>query len=118
MIYINDHIDQFSLDEALLEISQQRREQALKFKYEQGQRLSVAAYLLLKEGLRQEYGLTENPLFGYHEDGKPFIEGHADIHFNLSHCKEAVVCAVPAQVQQFWMLEYLREGGEHVVKEI
>ena len=94
MIYINDYIDQFSLDEALLEISQQRREQALKFKYEQGQRLSVAAYLLLKEGLRQEYGLTENPVFGYHENGKPFIEGLSDIHFNLSHCRQAAICGV------------------------
>jgi 4'-phosphopantetheinyl transferase len=94
MIYINDHIEQFSLNDALQEISQQRRDQALKFKHEQGQRLSVAAYLLLKEGLRQEYGITTNPIFGYHADGKPFLEGHPGIHFNLSHCRQAAICGL------------------------
>ena len=53
MIYINDDIGQLDMETALQEISEQRREQALKFKFAQGQRLSVAAYLLLKEGLRE-----------------------------------------------------------------
>ena len=54
----------------------------------------MLAYLLLKEGLRQEYGLTDNPIFEYNEHGKPSIVGHPEIHFNLSHCKEAAICAV------------------------
>ena len=45
------------------EISEQRREQALKFKHEQGQRLCVLAYQLLKEGLEKEYDLT------FHDSG-------------------------------------------------
>ena len=45
------------------EISAQRREQALKFKFEQGQRLCVLAYQLLKQGLREMYGITESPVF-------------------------------------------------------
>lgn len=94
MIYINDETDRLPLETALQEISEQRREQALKFKHEQGRRLSVAAYLLLKEGLRQEYGITDNPVFGYHANGKPFIESHPDIHFNLSHCRAAALCAI------------------------
>ena len=93
-VYINEHIWDFDLEAALKTISEQRREQALKFKHEQGQRLCVLAYLLLKEGLRQEYGLTDNPIFEYNEHGKPSIVGHPEIYFNLSHCKEAVVCAV------------------------
>ena len=87
MIYINDEIEELPLEIALQQISEQRREQALKFKHEQGQRLSVAAYLLLKEGLRQEFGLTYNPIFGYHANGKPYIDGCPDIHFNMSHCR-------------------------------
>ena len=94
MIYLNDHIKDFDLEEALTRLSPQRREQALRYKHEHGRRQSVAAYLLLCEGLREEYGITEPPVFGYHKGGKPFIEGRSDIHFNLSHCLEAAVCII------------------------
>ena len=94
MIYLSEDIWDFDLSKALNEISEQRREQALKFKFEQGQRLCVLAYQLLKEGLHKEYGITENPIFEYNEHGKPSIVGHPEIYFNLSHCKEAVVCVI------------------------
>lgn len=94
MVYIDEHIDDFDLQAALPEISEQRRLQALRFKFERGQRTCVLAYLLLKKALREEYGLTENPLFEYGPHGKPFIVGHPEIHFSLSHCREAVACAV------------------------
>ena len=93
----------------------QRREQALKFRFEQGQRLCVLAYQLLKQGLREEYGITENPVFEYNEHGKPAIVGHPDIFFNLSHCKEAVVCAIsdcPVGID----VESLREYRESLVR--
>lgn len=94
MIYIDEHINDFDLQAALQEISEQRREQALRFTHEFGQRTCVLAYLLLKRALREEYGITENPIFEYSEHGKPSIAGHPDIHFNLSHCRKAVACAV------------------------
>jgi 4'-phosphopantetheinyl transferase len=97
MIYIDEHINDFDLESALLELSDQRREQALRFKYEQGRRTCVLAYLLLKRALREEYGITENPIFEYGEHGKPSIVGHPEIFFNLSHCREAVACAVSDQ---------------------
>lgn len=94
MVYVDDHIWDFDLEAALRDISEQRREQALRFKHEQGRRQSVLAYLLLKKALFQEYGITENPLFEYGEHGKPSLVDHPDIYFNLSHCAEAVACAV------------------------
>ena len=93
-IFVSEEIWDFDLAAALKEISEQRREQALKFKFEQGQRLCVLAYQLLKQGLREVYGITENPTFEYNEHGKPSIVGHPEIHFNLSHCKHAAVCAI------------------------
>lgn len=48
MVYIDEHIWDFDLDAALAEISEQRREQALRFKHELGRRQCVLAYLLLK----------------------------------------------------------------------
>ena len=94
MLYIDDHIWDFNLDEALQSVSPQRREQALQFKFELGRRQSVLAYLLLKRGLYREFGITENPMFEYGEHGKPAIVGRPDIFFNLSPCREAVACVI------------------------
>ena len=93
-VFLSEEIWDFDLAAALEEISGQRREQALKFKYELGQRLCVLAYQLLKRGLKEVYGMEENPQFIYNEHGKPSIEGHPEIFFNLSHCKEAAICAI------------------------
>lgn len=94
MVYIDEHIWDFDLDAALAEISEQRREQALRFKHELGRRQCVLAYLLLKRGLREAFGIEDNPVFEFGEHGKPAIVGHADVFFNLSHCREAVACVV------------------------
>ena len=113
-VYISEKIWDFDLQAALGEISEQRCEQALKFKHEQGQRLCVLAYQLLKEGLRKEYGITDNPIFEYNEHGKPSIVGHPEIFFNLSHCKEAVICVIsnkPVGVD----VECIREFKESLV---
>ena len=112
---VAEDICAFDLEAALKEISEQRREQALKFKYELGQRLCVLAYLLLKKGLRETYGITDNPIFEYNEHGKPSIVGHPEIYFNLSHCKEAVVCVIsdqPIGVD----VESIREYKESLVR--
>jgi 4'-phosphopantetheinyl transferase len=114
-IFVSEEIWDFDLAAALKEISEQRREQALKFKFEQGQRLCVLAYQLLKQGLREVYGITENPTFEYNEHGKPSIVGHPEIHFNLSHCKHAAVCAIsdkPVGID----VESIREYKEGLVR--
>jgi len=114
MIYLSEKIWDFNLPEVLMDISAQRREQALKFKHELGQRLCVLAYRLLKQGLREEYGITENPVFGYNEHGKPSIVGHPEIYFNLSHCKEAAACAIsdkPIGID----VECIREAKESLI---
>ena len=114
-VLVSEDIWEFDLEAALKEISEQRREQALKFKHEQGQRLCVLAYQLLKQGLREEYGIEENPIFEYNEHGKPSIVGHPDIYFNLSHCKEAVVCTINSQPIGV-DVESIREYKESLVR--
>ncbi|MCH5307425.1 MAG: 4'-phosphopantetheinyl transferase superfamily protein [Prevotella sp.] len=97
MVYLNDDIASVDWQAALPLLSEQRKEQCLKFKYERGRQTCVAAYLLLCEGLKQEYGIAEPPVFSYGEHGKPAIVGRSDVHFNLSHCREAAVCVVDKQ---------------------
>lgn len=97
MVYINDCTDELDLAAALAEVSPQRRELALKFRHESDRRLSLAVYLLLKKGLREEYGITENPVFGYLKDGKPFLSDYPNIHFSFSHSRKVALCAVSDQ---------------------
>jgi len=97
MVYVDDRIWEFDLEAGLTEISELRREQALRYRHELGRRQCVLAYLLLKRALREEFGITENPVFAFGEHGKPTLVNHPDIHFNLSHCREAVACVVGNQ---------------------
>ena len=93
-LFIDSDIHNFNLQEALGEISASRREKALKFKHEQGQRECVLAYLLLKRALMEVYGIEGNPEMVEQEGGKPMLKDHPEIHFNLSHCKSAVACVI------------------------
>jgi 4'-phosphopantetheinyl transferase len=93
-LFINDHIDDIDWEASLPLLSEQRREQVLRFKHILGRRTCVAAYLLLRKALLEVYGITEKPVFEYGEHGKPYIVGHPELHFSLSHCKEAAVCVL------------------------
>ena len=94
MTYIDDNLQLIDIGEAMTRLSAQRREQAMRYSYDLGQRTCIAAYMLLCSALQTEYGIAALPEFGYGEHGKPYIIGHEDIHFNFSHCREAVVCSV------------------------
>lgn len=94
MIYIDDHIWDFDLRHALETISEWRRGYALRYRRELDQRLSVAAYKLLQRALLTEYGIHILPKFIYNGHGKPSLQGFPEIYFSLSHCSQAVVCAV------------------------
>lgn len=94
MVYIDSHPQLLDLTEALAAVSAERRTYALRYRREEDQRLCLSAYLLLQRALREEYGLSEVPPFCIGEHGKPVLEGYPDIHFNLSHCREAVACVV------------------------
>lgn len=97
MLYIIDDLDKISEEEVeriVATLPQQRREQALRFKFALGKKTCALAYDLLCKGLREEYGIVDKPVFEYGEHGKPQIIGREDIHFNMSHCKKAVMCYV------------------------
>lgn len=115
MVYIDDNIDGFDLESALPLLSEQRREQVLRFKYELGRKTCAMAYLLLRRALREEYGIHDAPEFEYGEHGKPTIVGHPAIHFNLSHCRLAVACAVSDQPIGI-DIESIREYNDSLVR--
>lgn len=96
MIYIADNPLQIHLESALAAVSEQRRQYALRYVRDEGRRLSVAAYVLLCHALKEEFGITSPPEFAFTENGKPYLRDFPHIQFSLSHCREAVACAVAA----------------------
>ncbi|MCF0172360.1 MAG: 4'-phosphopantetheinyl transferase superfamily protein [Bacteroidales bacterium] len=70
-----------------------RRERISRFRFSLDRRLSAVAELLLRYGC----GLTDGqplPWISFASRGKPFFADNPSLHFNLSHCREAVACVV------------------------
>lgn len=96
-LYVMDELDSVSADEltaAIDSLPQWRREKAVRFKFEQGKKECAFSYLLLCRGLDEMYGIKDKPMFEYGQHGKPVIAGRQDIHFNFSHCKNAIACVL------------------------
>ena len=96
MIYLYENLAEYS-DESYLKhldaLPAWRREKALQYKKLDDRKRSVLAFVLLQHALREEYGINEVPEFVYNEFGKPSFS-NLPIRFSLSHCKDAVACAV------------------------
>ena len=75
-------------------VSEQRREQALQYKHAFGQYACLKSYLILQDLLREHYGIEGDLVFSYNEHGKPMLKEVSNIHFSISHCKEAIAVAV------------------------
>ncbi|MBO4373832.1 MAG: 4'-phosphopantetheinyl transferase superfamily protein [Lachnospiraceae bacterium] len=88
------NITEEELEKDLTLLPEWRREAAVRFKFLSGKVQCAKAYLLLRQALLEEYGIRVDDEFGYGKNGKPYLIRHPEIHFNLSHCKEAVMCAV------------------------
>lgn len=71
-----------------------RRKKALSYRFDIDRVLSAKAYLLLCRALEEVYGIKEPPEFEYIANGKPVLAERKDIHFNLSHCRNGVMCVV------------------------
>ena len=97
ILCLNDHIADLSEEQTerlINSLPEWRREQALRYKQLQGRKECAIGYVELLRGLRERFNINEMPAFAYKEHGKPYLKEHPDIHFSISHCKEAVGCFV------------------------
>ena len=74
-------------------VSEQRRDDALRFAHRFGQFACLKSYVMLREILESK-GLSHPFLFGCNEHGRPFLIVHPEVHFNISHCKNGIAVAV------------------------
>ena len=82
------------LSEALSGLPEWRLRKALSYRFDIDRYTCAQAYKLLRELLSENYCITGDVEFDYHTDGKPFLKDYPEIHFNFSHCRRAVLCAV------------------------
>lgn len=78
----------------LLRLPSHRYSKAMTYRFIADRKRCVKAYMLLWEGLRQEYGVSDAPSFTYGPNGKPFLLDSPEIFFSLSHTGNAVLCAL------------------------
>ena len=97
MIYLFQELDLISnelLHQMIFSLPVARREYVQHFKLPEDQKRSALAWLLLRYGLKQEYGFREIPDFQKTSSGKPFFRGENMPFFNLSHSGNFVGCAL------------------------
>ena len=75
-------------------VSEQRREQALKYKHTFGQYCCLKSWLMLMNELGNER-MSELGEWKYNEHGKPYWEDGP--YFSISHCKEGIAVAIGDQ---------------------
>lgn len=73
----------------------QRRERALRCRGVVDRDNCILSYLLLRHALKSRFGLHD-PVIEFPQRGKPFLPEHADIHFNISHCRSGCMVGVSA----------------------
>lgn len=96
MIRIKEDIQNITekeLEWAIPHIPAWRKAQIDRFKFLQGKVECAFSYVLLCEML-ESMGIDGHPTFDYAPNGKPSLREHPDVHFNISHCKVAIACAV------------------------
>ena len=97
MIYYADQLDMIDdkLFQALLPyVSNERMAVANRYRFRADCVQSVLAFILLRIGLWEEYGISQVPGIATGNGKKPYLTEHPHIHFNLSHCKTGVACAL------------------------
>jgi len=82
------------VDDHLHLLPPSRQEQCARYRQPIDQANCVLAYLLLAQGLREQYDIAEPSDFAHGDNGKPYLKEYPHISFNISHCKHGVVCAI------------------------
>lgn len=96
-VYLFDQLEAFTDDlfyQSLALLPDERQKKATAYRQKIDQKLSVLDYVLLNYGLKNEYAITENIVFSYSAKGKPYLTDYPQIHFNISHCRNGVICGL------------------------
>ena len=102
-------------DRLLGVVPEYRREKAMRFKFPGARMQSLGVGLLLRQACR-DFGIEgadEYVVLG--ENGKPAFRDVPEVHFNLSHSKERVMCVI-SPYEAGCDVERVREGRSRLAE--
>lgn len=120
MIYIyenKEELNDFLLDRLYNKLPVSRKERAASFKFRKGKISCIIGYLLFLYGYRNQTGYSDLPDFLHHENNKPYIGGHTDFYFNISHCNSAI-CCICGNNEVGIDIENVRKISENIINKI
>ena len=97
VFYIRNNIPiQDNTFEFLLQfVEGQKQERILQQRIKQNADNMLIGEILAKVAIKKTFGINiAKQNFAYSEYGKPYLSNYPDVHFNISHSGEYVVCAV------------------------
>lgn len=75
-------------------VSNERKDRIRKFYFEKDKVHSIFAEVILRYALWEKYGLKDDIIIQKANYGKPYLANYKNIHFNLSHSGDWVLCGV------------------------
>ncbi|BAP29567.1 4'-phosphopantetheinyl transferase [Chryseobacterium sp. StRB126] len=90
--FISEEKHQYFLDRYLNSFPEEFRQNILKYRRWQDAQLSLLGRVLLQVGLKSHFHIDEAQIMRS-PDNKPYLKDQ-HVHFNISHSKELVVCAI------------------------
>lgn len=98
-------------------ISAERREKIKKYYFNQDKKRSLIAELLLRYSLKIRFDISQSEIqFIKNSFGKPMIKNSEQIHFNLSHSGDWVVCGVNYDYTVGIDVEIIKENNLDIAK--
>lgn len=91
--FIDEERHQEILDQHLNLFSEDFKSKILKYRRWEDAQLSLLGRILLLHGLKTYYDITTVPEIYILSNKKPYLKGNP-VHFNISHSRNMVVCAI------------------------
>lgn len=92
-IYERNSEDSFIIEKAEKLMNKERFEKFKRYKFQREKELCCMSFLLLRYGLKEEYGIKKLPEICVEKYGKPYIHDKS-VFFNISHCNNSILCSI------------------------
>lgn len=94
-IFSDEDFSILNFNRLMIKLPIDRRNYVNKFKNYEDKCNSLIAYLLTVYGIKKIFNTELSGLsFSYTNFGKPYFTNYPNIHFNISHIKSKVICAI------------------------
>lgn len=116
VVYLPEKITNNMIYELMKKVSEDRLRKAMKYKKQEDVLRSLVGEILVRK-VCIDIKKAERITFATNYYGKPFIIEYPDIHFNISHSKNLVICGIDKQPLGI-DIEYIQSIDLDIAREI